>query len=452
MHINAKSKRKNKDESAILTKKLIGKAKPSTPPAIIAIEIVDPNENKTSKNSKRTIEQALGYGYNQPSQPRYEVYKYQKDIPPYQGNFNLFSGNIKSHNFDIQKSVSYQLNQHYRPGTTLYSTVNSHGEIGGLSANVPQQNRYNNEPHVPVVILRVYPNQLADPSAVLHPNLPQSHPLASAINSIDIQSLLANYVQKLAVPQQIPQQYNYPENSFQYYQQPSLSHQQPYYQSYQQQQPQSHGLLSYENYPRETHTRVIFKDNKNQQDVIRKENEVKTIKIHLPEHHSFSSVQVQTPDMQYGYTTHDNSEQNYYYQQPEEQNYNYEQSPNQEQYNEPAQNEEQYNVQPQNEEQYNYQQAKQEQGYNYQDQSYYKTYQAHPQQEYLSQNYGYQAPTADLSINQQVEEQGQQQHREESETEKPYNYHAHQKRSKKTKYSTKTRTQDANIKLNPVKA
>lgn len=32
--------------------------------AIIAIEIVDPNENSTSKQSKRTIDGALGYGYS----------------------------------------------------------------------------------------------------------------------------------------------------------------------------------------------------------------------------------------------------------------------------------------------------------------------------------------------------------------------------------------------------
>lgn len=51
--------------------------------AIIAIQIVDPSDKTDGKNTKRTIESSLGYGY-QISHPIYQLYKYsQHDIPPY---------------------------------------------------------------------------------------------------------------------------------------------------------------------------------------------------------------------------------------------------------------------------------------------------------------------------------------------------------------------------------
>ncbi|XP_044254903.1 uncharacterized protein LOC123005287 [Tribolium madens] len=222
----SKSPKKFKDES----KKLPIKSKNS--PAIIAIEIVDPNENKTSKNSKRTIDSSLGYGYQAP--PKFQVYKYsQHDIPPYRGPQETF-----------------------KPGTTFYSSVDNQGHVGGLSSYLPQ----GHEPQVPVIILRVFPSQLADPSAVLHPNLPQTHPLAPVVNSIDVHALLMKYVDH-----------------------------QPQYQH-------NDGLLTHENYPKDTHTRVIF--HKNQ--------------IAAPEH-AYSAVQVETPEMQYAYSGGPN--QDYYYDQ-----------------------------------------------------------------------------------------------------------------------------------------
>lgn len=365
-----KSTKKNKSESTILNKKLINKSKPPTPPAIIAIEIVDPNENKTSKNSKRTIESSLGYGYHgSRSSPKYEVYKYsQHDIPPYRGpSRNLFSGSTRTHNFDIQKSISYNLqppsthytqpqnlNQFYQPGTTLFSTVNNQGHVGGLSSHLPQQNQ-GHDPHVPVIILRVLPSQLADPSAVLHPNLPQSHPYAAAINSIDIQSLLSKYVQNLLVNQnryqqqqqeqdydyqyQEPQhqqvQYQQPQN-YQYEQQQEYQYEQPeenyqYGGQYEQESYQGHnshsdGLLTHENYPKDTHTRVIFRTDKNKAGISSEHEvetphlrtETKTIKVEVPPG-AFSGVEVQTPHMQYSYGNQgaSSSNQDYYYS-PEE--------------------------------------------------------------------------------------------------------------------------------------
>ncbi|XP_008192850.2 uncharacterized protein LOC662370 [Tribolium castaneum] len=265
----SKSPKKFKDES----KKLI--TKPKSPPAIIAIEIVDPNENKTSKNSKRTIDSSLGYGYQAP--PKFQVYKYsQHDIPPYRGPPTVFKQGIQSHNYDVQKSISYNV----QPGTTLYSSVNNQGQVGGLSSYLPHQGH---EPQVPVIILRVFPSQLTDPSAVLHPNLPQTHPMAPVVNSIDVQALLAKYVQSSLVEQQ-----------------PQYHHQQQY----------NDGLLTHENYPKDTHTRVIF--HKNQPETIA-----------VPEH-AYSAVQVETPEMHYAYTSPGgDSSQDYYYDQGSNQGQNY---------------------------------------------------------------------------------------------------------------------------------
>jgi hypothetical protein len=412
-----KSVKKFKDESSILNKKLIGKSK-SPPPAVIAIEIVDPNENKTSKNSKRTIDSSLGYGYHSPA--KYQVYKYsQHDIPAYRGSHNLLSGGIKSHNFDLQKSVSYNLpsqsyksnlKQYYQPGTTLYSTVNSQGQVGGLSSHVPQ---HGSEPQVPVIILRVYPSQLNDPSAVLHPNLPQSHPLSSVVNSIDVQALLSKYVQNVLVDQHQPQQYYQ-----QQYQQPVQDYQyqyvqQPHYDDYSDNQ--ADGLLTHENYPKETHTRVIFRTDKNKIGGSHR-TETKTIQVAIPEQ-SYSSVQVETPHMQYSYTSPgDTPHMQYSYTSPGDTAHM----------------------------QYSYISPGAATG-----QEYY--YQQGPD---VSQNYYYQMvpETGYQQVEQQVD---YVQPVQNVESVTPHNYHAHQKRSKKARFSRNRQEEEKVsdvIKLNPIKA
>ncbi|XP_030746123.1 PAX-interacting protein 1-like [Sitophilus oryzae] len=193
-------------------------------PAIIAIQIVDPAENSTSKNLKRTIEDALGYGYNSlgSSKPRYEVYKYsQHDIPPYKGIAKGPSSSaIINTPISIQKSVQYTLptithyekvNQALQPGTTLYSTVSGKGQISELSSNAPQPSylQQSQEP-IPVIVLRIYPDQLKD--STLQANLPDSHPFAKTINSINIQSLLTHYIKALKEPE-ILSQYSSSHNS-----------------------------------------------------------------------------------------------------------------------------------------------------------------------------------------------------------------------------------------------
>lgn len=70
--------------------------------------------------------------------------------------------------------------------------------MSGLSPNAPFQENHGN---VPVIVLRVHPDQLAGISGGglsgggLFANLPQSHPLAHSLNSIDLQSLLSGYLQ-----------------------------------------------------------------------------------------------------------------------------------------------------------------------------------------------------------------------------------------------------------------
>lgn len=281
-------------------------------PAIIAIEIVDPNENKTgNKNSKRTIESNLGYGYEGNKPAKFEVYKYsQHDIPPYKGAAATKDPYSKNANldYDIQKSIDYSvnphqdenqhynhgqsgytqsptpsaspLNQYYQPGTMLYTTLNNQGHLGDLSANAPYQG---NPGNVPVIVLRIHPEQLAGLGGGLYANLPQTHPFANNINGVDIQSLLANYVQNLLQGQQKQNVYQAPDyhgyhGDYGYsnpgYQAPSQYYQpnyQPNYQQqyqypYQYQQPQtfpgvsSPQLQTFENFPGDAHTKVIFKD------------------------------------------------------------------------------------------------------------------------------------------------------------------------------------------------
>lgn len=324
-------------EKATKTKKSPSTASSTTAaPAIIAIEIVDPNENKTStKNSKRTIESALGYGFQAPQPPKYEVYKYsQHDIPPYKGSASQFSGFTAPSQgvphalgtAHLSNSGSYpqapgytghSLSQFYQPGTTLYSTLNSQGHLSGLSPNAPFQENHGN---APVIVLRVHPDQLAGISAGglsgggLFANLPQSHPLAHSLNSIDLQSLLSGYLQgqqggqqqqaypqapglhghqghsvgsgfdggysfpnhdynnqfyQSSYPQYQPQyhqqpvdyqqyQYQYPSAGPVTYQQPA-SYQQPSTYDQPEQYPQSGKLQTYENFPDDKHTKVVFK-------------------------------------------------------------------------------------------------------------------------------------------------------------------------------------------------
>ncbi|KAJ8945407.1 hypothetical protein NQ314_009245 [Rhamnusium bicolor] len=190
-------------KGAKLNNKKTLKTKANTQSAIIAIQIIDPHENKTStKNSKRTIDSSLGYGYQsifggkQPP-PRYETYKYsQHDIPPYNGSPPAqFNGGIQSQSYEIQPSVSKQIyntdvSNHYQPGTVLFSTIDQRGQLGDLSSQFPVSLENHQYP-IPVIILRVHPNQLTNP---VYPKLPQNHLLASEINSIDINSLLSNYI------------------------------------------------------------------------------------------------------------------------------------------------------------------------------------------------------------------------------------------------------------------
>ncbi|XP_050295272.1 uncharacterized protein LOC126735355 [Anthonomus grandis grandis] len=236
------------------------------PPAIIAIEIVDPNENSTSaKNSKRTIDSALGYGYNtyDTSKQRYEIYKYsQHDIPPYKGSTSTaFKPPSKQFSpVNVQQSIQYSLptiTQHIpnmqsilSPGTTLYSSLNSQGHVGGLTSSLSKVSgidEQNGSP-VPVIVLRIYPDQLKD--STIQANLPDSHPFAKSVNSINIQSLLSHYIKALRNPtpetsyegqgqytsQRFKGQYHTPNDGYQ--------QQSPQYQQYQ----QAHQYYTQESY------------------------------------------------------------------------------------------------------------------------------------------------------------------------------------------------------------
>ncbi|KAL1498197.1 hypothetical protein ABEB36_009034 [Hypothenemus hampei] len=205
-------------------------------PAIIAIEIVDPNENSTTKQSKRTIETALGYGYNSYDKPRYEVYKYsQHDIPPYKGDtLKLYSEtnhNSVNSPITIQKSVEYTLptitEPVLKPGTTLYSSVNTKGETSDLTSSLSKVSGLeNNNNPVPVVVLRIYPDQLKD--STIQANLPNNHPFAKVINSINLQTLLLPYI-KAAQGPVTSQAYSTPVNNYYYNQQ--QGYRQEYYQN-----------------------------------------------------------------------------------------------------------------------------------------------------------------------------------------------------------------------------
>lgn len=325
-------------------------------PAIIAIEIVDPNENQTSnKNSKRTIESNLGYGYEGNKPAKFEVYKYsQHDIPPYKAPArDPYSKNSGNHDYDIQKSIDYSvhpqeenphyhgqsgysasptpsaspLNQYYQPGQMLYTTLNNQGHLGDLSANAPYQG---NPGNVPVIVLRIHPEQLAGLGGGLYANLPQTHPFASNINAVDIQSLLANYVQNLLQGQQKQNVYQAPDyhgyqGDYGYsnpgYQAPSQYYQPNYHQQYQYpyqyQQPQTFPdvsnpqLQTFENYPGEGHTKVIFKDGD-------KSSKSATPSVSSSPAYKGYSEDVKAPEEQnkYGHESQEHDHDAYFYDKP----------------------------------------------------------------------------------------------------------------------------------------
>ncbi|KAB0799484.1 hypothetical protein PPYR_07364 [Photinus pyralis] len=245
-------------------------------PAIIAFEIVDePEQNATGKsNPKRTIDSSLGYGYHghsnsyglQHSQPgkKFVIYKYsQEDITP------SAQDSTSVQYSDIQKSIGYKLQtvashldsklpltgkapastyipqqpvtQYYNPKNTLYTTYDQHG-LGGVSNQIPYANAGRSN-LVPVIILRVYSNQLENPGTALHTNLPQSSPY-SDLNNINLQAYLQNYVQQYLQSQQ--QSYQ-PVYNQQHYQQTYS-----YVPNY-----QTHSNPStYANYPSQRHTQI----------------------------------------------------------------------------------------------------------------------------------------------------------------------------------------------------
>ncbi|KAJ8922860.1 hypothetical protein NQ315_007895, partial [Exocentrus adspersus] len=223
------------------------KSSKSKPPqnAIIAIQIIDPHENKTdTKNSKRTIESSLGYGYqsnyvNQHvSPPKYEVYKYsQHDIPAYTPH----QYNVQSNNYHVPSSSkpvqSSGISNFYQPGTVLFSTINQHGQLGELSQQFPGSLESQQYP-IPVIILRVHPEQLANP---LYPQLPQNHLHASAINSIDINSLLSSFIETSLKKRPVSHNYTPAQH------QPVIQQQQIVYQQQYQPEPEHSSLHQIQN-------------------------------------------------------------------------------------------------------------------------------------------------------------------------------------------------------------
>ncbi|XP_066246792.1 nuclear transcription factor Y subunit beta-like [Euwallacea similis] len=176
--------------------------------------------------------------------PRYEIYKYsQHDIPPYRGDSSKIFSSSKNSEINVQKAVQYTLpsiteqlpQSALKPGTTLYSSLSAQGQIGGLSpslSNIPGLEQ-NNSP-LPVVVLRIYPDQLKD--STIHANLPKSHPFAKSINSVNIQSLLLHYIKALQPPQSVESSYSPPSSSeYTNYQLPRVQYQKPQ-QQYQQRQ------------------------------------------------------------------------------------------------------------------------------------------------------------------------------------------------------------------------
>lgn len=183
-------------------------------PAIIAIEIVDPNANQTvaNRNTKRTIEANLGYGHHA---PQLEYYKYsQEDIPPYTGAASpeIFGATTHDGSFPSQQQQQQYphapgLQQLYQPGTMLFSQLNSQGQLSQLTPGPP----LNTNIQQPVIVVRVRPEQLASLTNGLFPNLPQSHPFASNLNNVDLSTLLSGYAQNALQGQGSGLQYPHPQ-------------------------------------------------------------------------------------------------------------------------------------------------------------------------------------------------------------------------------------------------
>lgn len=286
-------------------------------PAIIAIEIVDDDadDETITKNTKRTIESSLGYGYHNSlgtvSKPKFEIYKYsQHDIPPYRGNVKDYFASKSNHQkidgdqFQIQKSIRYDLGtrtQHipaahvkHQPGITLFTTLDQQGHVGEISEQVPSQayQAHSMSGHVPIIILRVYTNQLANADN-LYPNLPQNHPY-SGLNSINLQSLLSNYMTSMI---------HHPQVYVQQQQQQQPLPQEHYHEQYHEQETHS-GLQTHENYPDDAHTRVIFH---------KQPKQTKSTEVYYtsPAHNNYQAV---TPA--YMYITPEVTPSNYYYIEP----------------------------------------------------------------------------------------------------------------------------------------
>ncbi|KAF5294262.1 hypothetical protein FQR65_LT10848 [Abscondita terminalis] len=305
-------------------------------PAIVAIEIVDePDKNSTGKNSKRTIESSLGYGYHDSPNSydnnhgkKFVIYKYsQHDIPasPDYSSINSYSKPYSSHT-DVQKSIGYNLGtvtshinrkqptstplytrttastpQYYNSDNTFYTTYDQQG-LGGISNQIPQQAQTHSGT-VPVIFLKVYTNQLTSPNTPLYTNLPQSHPYSN-LNNINLQAYLQNYLQQYLQSQQVVYQPTYQQEYVQHYQQP---------QEYQTNSP------TYENYPSPQHTRVVFHSNnghipstKPQTGGLSAYKSVSYPTYVPPQHDQLNEIQ--QASLQYSYTTDDkNDNQAYMY-------------------------------------------------------------------------------------------------------------------------------------------
>ncbi|XP_018325672.1 adhesive plaque matrix protein isoform X2 [Agrilus planipennis] len=184
-------------------------------PAILAIEIVDPNEEDTAEvkreeKTKRTIESSLGYGRSGgvPKSPKFMYYKYsQHDIPSPSSHSKRSQKIKKGTQVSVvpSKSSGYSTSptensaaasSGHPSGTTLFTTVNSQGQLGTLSPHLTYQNLGANGPVVPVIILRIYTNQLASPNEAVYPNLPDSDPYAG-LNNVNIMEIVQKYLRQI---------------------------------------------------------------------------------------------------------------------------------------------------------------------------------------------------------------------------------------------------------------
>lgn len=113
---------------------------------------------------------------------------------------------------------------YHQSGITLFTTLDQQGHVGQITEQFPPQAYQSMSSHVPIIVLRVYTDQLGN-AENLYPNLPESHPYVN-LNSINLQSLLSNYMQAIV------------QNTPHAYQQQQQQQEQPYQQSqvYQQQQ------------------------------------------------------------------------------------------------------------------------------------------------------------------------------------------------------------------------